>query len=691
MNRYIRTVLFSSLILICAGNKAEMLDSKQELPSNPLIAAVVNQVNKVSKKPVHKYPVEYRDAVERYMTASKTHCAVLSNKIDKGKALSYEKELHYLFNNYKKFSTPAPLLSRLRSAHQEMMKGYSDAHSERYEHHEQVCSALLLQCAQILADNARKQLLDALQEVDDLIDYWHYQKNHSARYFFGKSPHKWIMGKSQEKEVNDNIKKLERKQAELYTILGKLTAHAHSFTECSKIYTSCYAWIEELFVVLSCITTTSVKVSDESLFDHIAAQLELKIKQVGNLQYQSLYSISSTQKSNHFVRNWIPYTAALAATGYAAHYHLNHAGVMFAAYMATQEQAVGFLNLLVGPLHKVYDRGKIAFSYDEKAVTVNDNQKIDASSQAAVSVDENKIDINIDELLEKIEKLGTEVPASIAKELAKSNTSLLQDAENGLDKVFDALEQAGIKRGCILNSYTIDRVGIKKALFGDGTAEFPGGDFGPLEKLYDTLESLGWAAGWVANGDAKLSIKGYGSLVTIVKDYLDPLEKYADIIDDKILNLIDLIVKLVVKLGKDSDDLLKEAEDQLKQANATMEDHRLTLMFTTLIPLAGTSYLAAKIHQWAMTRNYPSIRIALADVNSLLIESPMPLDDYDYGKLVYLVHKLRNKASSLKDGLCNEFLADITKLESKRFDVAAKRGIVDNMFNKYAFLGRITA
>jgi hypothetical protein len=56
---------------------------------------------------------------------------------------------------------------------------------------------------------------------------------------------------------------------------------------------------------------------------------------------------------------------------------------------------------------------------------------------------------------------------------------------------------------------------------------------------------------------------------------------------------------------------------------------------------------------------------------------------------VYLVHKLRNKAGLLKDPQSNDFLADVTKLESKRFDVAAKRGIVDNMFNKYAFLGRI--
>lgn len=167
-------------------------------------------------------------------------------------------------------------------------------------------------------------------------------------------------------------------------------------------------------------------------------------------------------------------------------------------------------------------------------------------------------------------------------------------------------------------------------------------------------------------------------------DLCGSLEVYTGIIDDQIIPLIKLIVILVVKLARDAD-------DQLQKADAKMKDNELTLMFSALIPLAGTCFGVAKTYQWATARDYSPIRLALADVNSLLIESPMPLDDYDYGKLIYLVHKLRNKASMLKAALCNEFLADVTKLESKRFDVVAKRGIVENMFNRYAFLGRIAA
>ena len=116
-----------------------------------------------------------------------------------------------------------------------------------------------------------------------------------------------------------------------------------------------------------------------------------------------------------------------------------------------------------------------------------------------------------------------------------------------------------------------------------------------------------------------------------------------------------------------------------------------TAKLAAFTPLAAACIGSAKTYQWAVKKNYSPIRIALADVNSLLIESFAQLDDYDYGKLVYLIYKLRHKAHSLKDPLSHEFLTDVAKLESKQYDPQIKRGIVENMFNKYAFLGRIAA
>lgn len=640
MNKYTRTILLVSLVGFYSPSAAE--------PANPLVAAMVNQVNKASKKSKHnKSPLEYRQAVERYMTATKTHS--LSSHNNKSKMSSYEIELHYLFNNYGRYST-LTLLYRLRSAHQEMVKANNDSNSEKYQRYEQISSALLLQCAQMLSDNARKQLLDALHEIDELIAYWRRQKNHPLSYYFGKSPHKWILGKSQEKEISSNIKRLEYKQAELYSTLGKLTAHAHYFIERGTTYADCYAWIEELFAVLSCIKIGPEKTADSTRFDKIAAQLELKIKQVGNLSYDCLRSLASAQKSNHFVRHWITYTTALAATAYAVHYCVNHPRALFGAYSATQNHASSFLNLLVGPLHKIYDRGKIAFGYNHvKPAMASDDEKINGK------------DDNIDYLLNEIERVADQIKTDVAAEIAKSTTSLLED---GVALRNNALAQAKNTRNYL----------------GYGGSSYDNDIINAIESDIEnnTFDSYKEFASKVELTDPTLYLKltGVTSLFRL-HDICHALGKYTDIIDDQIVTLIKLIATLVVKFGKEAD--------------ATMQDNELTLMFTALIPLAGTCFGTAWLYRWITTRNYSPIRIALADVNSLLIESAMPLDDYCYGKLVYLVHKLRNKASSLKDALCNEFLADITKLESRRFDGAAKRGIIDNMFNKYAFLGRIAA
>ena len=153
-------------------------------------------------------------------------------------------------------------------------------------------------------------------------------------------------------------------------------------------------------------------------------------------------------------------------------------------------------------------------------------------------------------------------------------------------------------------------------------------------------------------------------------DFLSPLQKYTKIIDQKILKIFQLSADIVENIGMQAIDLIaatkqleKDAAEELQYINKQLKDHELTLMFTSLIPLGITALAGSKAYQWATTRDYSSIRIALSDVNALLIESANHLDDHDYGKLVYLICKLRHKATYLKDSLANEFLDDVAKLE----------------------------
>jgi hypothetical protein len=111
-----------------------------------------------------------------------------------------------------------------------------------------------------------------------------------------------------------------------------------------------------------------------------------------------------------------------------------------------------------------------------------------------------------------------------------------------------------------------------------------------------------------------------------------------------------------------------------------------------LTPAIFTGLLAYGGYQKFSTRDYSLIRRALLDINSLFVDQTKPLDDESYGKMVYLLYNLKKRAKKdlpQKNNVQDDFLQDLEKVESKEFDVAAKRRIVDDMFKKYSFLGSV--
>jgi hypothetical protein len=667
---------------------------------NIFLDAAQDRISKISSKPVaHKHPLEFKQAVTRYIKNTENQCLHGSQRYA-DENISYKRELQYLFNNYGKFSTAA-LLSRLRSAHQAMVKHESCADSDVYKKYEHISSALLLICSQVFFNDARDQILGALHEIDNLIAYWRYQYNHQLSYFFSKSPIKWVVGKEQDKEIAYNLNRLERKQRELYILLGSLTGHIHIFTESGTTYNDCYAWIEELFVVLTCIKTLPHYNGDGTQFDKIAAELESKIKLVGKLKDDCLSSISFASKSNHFVRNWVAYTALLAAAGYAVHCNTQNPDLFPAAFAGVQDTAKYLLVLLIDPLKKIYKRMETAFSSKADG---------DVKSQIIANKDNKMVvtaEVELEPLFEEIVQVAEEVVSDISDELAVSKDTarerlfaklrgaieVIKKPSDGyiysssykfdekqeqqfcalVDQISSKRVSPIMKNGEIINQHEVDayqkaKIDLQTIIAG-------------LSKQTPMTSSEGWSV------CGKLNI--FDILFDVLDDFAEPLKRYTDIIDQKVLKLIRLISVMAVTLGRRGDILAKEADIKLKAADATLQDNELTFMFTALIPLITMCAGITKGYQWITKKNYAPIRIALTDINSLLIESVTQLDDHDYGKLVYLIGKLRHKAKLLKHSLSTEFLVDVAKLESKRYSAQTKRDIVENMFNKYVFLGRI--
>ncbi len=701
--------------------------------ANIFLDAARVQVDKIiDKKPVHKPSLEFKQAVIRYIKNTDFHYFQNAQR-SSDENVAYKKELRYLFKNYGTFSA-VTLLSRLRSAHQTMIKQNINTESETYRQYEQICSALLLTISQVFYNEMRSQILHVLHDIDSLLVYWYYQHNHQMYYFFHKSPTKWIMGKKQDKEIAYNIIKLECKQKELYTLLGALTEHVHSFAAIETTYENCYAWIEKLFEITSDIKISSPYSTDESRFDELAAVLGLKLKRVGTFKADYLASIATTKRPNRLARNWILYTTVLAALAYTTHYNAKNPHVIPSAFKAVQDEASKFLILLLHPLQKIYERGKLAFSNEKKVENstpldelskklseeiasnmVKDIEKNNMSQKNVEKKSSMDYKDDLDDLLDETIKVGEETISDIAEQLAKSNSSVREDGfkyiEQALDTYSNYQTVINFKKSGDLEKIKelVEPIKIDGIIINQKEVDEYNQSFKKVTEFIDQFSQESW---WITSGSRSSWIYlnfGLG-LIRADDDYLNLLQKYTDIIDKKILRLFQLSAMVVENLGRKADGLVEQADDLIAQANRLerdadkvlkyvdtelkyvkeqLRDHELTLMFTSLIPLGITALATSKAYTWATTRDYSSIRIALSDVNSLLIEAANDLDDYHYGKLVYLICKLRHKSMYLKDSLANEFLDDVAKLESKQYSVQTKHGIVENMFNKYAFLGKI--
>lgn len=559
---------------------------------------------------------------------------------------SYKKELRYLFKNYGNFSAPT-LLSRVRSAHQAMVKAELDKNSDIYQQYEQISSALLLVCTHVFCNDVRNQILDALHDVDHLIVYWRNVQQHQLHYFFHKSPTKWIMGKSQAKEITHNLARLEYKQKELYTLLGALTGHIHAFTERNMTYNDCYIWMDELFAMVKGVQNISPYTSDGTKFDDLAAQLGLRIKRVSSLKNDVLRSIAFAKKPSRFIRNWMAYTVALAAAGYAAHYYAhNYTDVNKALNDRRLALGKSWVDLVVNPSKDIWDT-------------------LSGKGDDIIQQDNLDFQKGISDFGQNLKDL--EVKKDFNKKISNDMRRYIDDDRKNVQKKMKNLLDSWLSWNCI------DKEKYNTIIEAEAV-----GNIGPFNDFVLTdvkMKAHNWA--WSPN-----------EILQVILVFLElNIYHYGS-------NIIQIVFELIIDYGIP---VVKEALIVLSKGNTQYAALAKKLLFIanvavltpTIIVGGGAGYGLFKTYKWVTARDYSPIRIALADINSLLIESAIQLSDHDYGKLVYLICKLRHKATYLKDSLAHEFLTDVAKLESKQYNPAVKRGIVENMFNKYAFLGRV--
>jgi len=90
--------------------------------------------------------------------------------------------------------------------------------------------------------------------------------------------------------------------------------------------------------------------------------------------------------------------------------------------------------------------------------------------------------------------------------------------------------------------------------------------------------------------------------------------------------------------------------------------------------------------------DYTPIRLALLAISSLFVDQTKPLTDLEYGKMIYFLYNLKEKARKelpVRGNVRDDFIKDLDRVESREFDSAAKRRIIKDMFKKYSFLSLV--
>jgi hypothetical protein len=560
------------------------------------------------------------------------------------------KESLYLFEQLpttKTVKQAMALLTRAISAHQAMIIQHA-GHQDVIDRNDRMYGAILLQNCIVLTNYARNQFLTVLDEINNSLMYWRDQKNHPTKYFFHKSPIKWIMGKSQVKEVADNIKKLEKLEQSVRGVLGKMIKHVYTFNPGSSVDET-YEWIEQLLSIVSCIGAYDDKAVDSTRFDQLAQKLRFYVGHVGNFKNMVMAKVASAAKPSHLVRNWMAYTAAIAIAYKSYVYYGANSVEINKAFSDSLKSMTGIVQgSIIDPVKGVW-----------KTITGGDMG--DEETLRTLVVELNK---KSDEL----KKLSADIVLDVSDKLANLEGSQRTMAEQSLKDFLERLKAGGYSH-------------VTESKINEVITAAEKADFIPLSQVIDGI-SFSYNPLYTKSS---LSFQVEGKVVyyeNFVSDLLTFVKNIAQVTDKVIVPSTQELVEIAADITKVTLILVQYIEKFLKQ-------NRLTMQFVALIPVGGAAVGLNKLYNWFTARDYSAVRLALIAINSLFIEARSPLNDVDYGKLIYLLQGLKVKAMSYlptQNNVRDDFLTDIAKLESQQFTVETKRRIIKNMFNKYPFL-----
>jgi hypothetical protein len=219
-------------------------------------------------------------------------------------------------------------------------------------------SVLAVRASAGLGHHARKKLLTVLDSLHEHIAYWRYQEAHQLYYFFHKSPLKWVSRDTQKQEVSKHLRTLEGARREHFRVLGQLISTCRQFEGEDlegDLSGAPLAWSAQVVRIIQSMCGRPSLLPADALSYAALINAVSDVTPALNTHRDTIDKvIDRAKKPNHFVRHWIPYTAAVAAVSATVWYLHNHPGQVTEVGTRVKLAAIdNYTTYLKAPFEKV--------------------------------------------------------------------------------------------------------------------------------------------------------------------------------------------------------------------------------------------------------------------------------------------------------------------------------------------------
>lgn len=567
---------------------------------------------------------------------------------------------------------------------------------------------LVIKSAFAISNQAVLIIMEMLDLLYEYHVYWQEQERYPWRYIFHRSPLKWFEGVSYKCEIKQNKKVIEQIFAKYTVILGRLMCYIHTFDSLAGPQDQC-EWVNKLLDIVAIMSGQSGEIVSSS-DDILCKIIKRYVRQSFFLQQHKkkiLVLIENSKKPSHIIRFWFWYGIIVCSVVYG--YLDPHS---FFSLWFNNKAIDGYKT----NLYKMY---KDRF-FDPANNFIKTCQGVDEDGQEffqgeipsleRIKFETGHVEERIDSLEQELQVITNQLNKYQKKDAIESGVSL-EGQDLSLKKRINQYKKNIENRIDLMVPQVSaqERQAIVQEIITEGQVTL-------LSTHMNGITKGTWS---LATGSELFTQEGYAKVLQIAESKVDSLliplmhevvalkkdlkcliaQKNKGIIETELSYSKDIVgsAKLIneelLKQHVKIDSITNMVNQLLREVNKLLRENKLLLRMLTLIPAGGTVFVLfksiKKVYDWLTRKDYRELREALCEVEKIIIKSSEVMSYEIYGRLVYLLHKLRIhalKTISKNNDVQHQFIIDVQELESYDFTPREKEKLISLMRKRYDFL-----